>query len=175
MLKIIALVVVAAIAGVLIFATTKPDTFQVERSTTIKAPPAKVFALINDFKRWREWSPWEGKDPAMKRLYGATTAGPGARYAWEGNSAVGQGSMDITESMPPAKVVLKIDFVKPIEGHNTIQFLLEPKGEMTAVTWSMAGPAPFISKLMQVVMNMDKMIGKDFAAGLGNLKAATEK
>jgi uncharacterized protein YndB with AHSA1/START domain len=175
MLKIIALVIIAGVAGVLILAATKPDTFRVERSVNINAPPEKVFPLINDFKRWSEWSPWEKKDPAMKRTYGPTTSGKGAHYAWEGNSAVGQGSMDIIEAAPPSDVMLKIDFIKPLEGHNTIQFVLEPKGAATAVTWSMAGPAPFISKLIQVFISMDRMIGQDFEAGLANLKAAAEK
>jgi len=175
MLKTIALVVVVIIAGILIFAATKPDTFRVERSAAIKAPPEKVFALINDFKRWEAWSPWEKKDPAMKRTYGATTGGKGAHYAWEGNSDVGQGSMDIAESVPPSKIALKLDFIKPFEGHNTVVFTLAPKGDMTDVTWSMSGPAPFMSKVMQVFINMDTMVGKDFESGLANLKAAAEK
>jgi len=175
MLKTIALVIVVAIAGVLIFAATKPDTFAVQRSTSIKAPPDRIFPLINDFKRWDAWSPWEKKDPAMKRSYGPTTSGKGAHYAWEGNNDVGQGSMDITESVPPSKVALKLDFVKPFEGHNVVEFTLIPKGESTDVTWSMSGPAPFMSKVMQVFVNMDRMIGKDFEAGLASLKAAAEK
>jgi hypothetical protein len=175
MLKTIALVIVVAIAGVLIFAATKPDTFAVQRSTSIKAPPDRIFPLINDFKRWDAWSPWEKKDPAMKRSYGPTTSGKGAHYAWEGNNDVGQGSMDITESVPPSKVALKLDFVKPFEGHNVVEFTLVPRGESTDVTWSMSGPAPFMSKVMQVFVNMDRMIGKDFEAGLASLKAAAEK
>lgn len=175
MLKTIALIIVVAIAGILIFAATKPDTFAVQRSISIKAPPEKVFPLINDFKRWDAWSPWEKKDPAMKRTYGPTTSGKGANYAWDGNSDVGRGSMDITDSVPPSKVALKLDFVKPFEGHNTVDFTLEPKGEMTNVTWAMRGPAPFISKVMQVFCNMDTMIGKDFESGLANLKTAAEK
>jgi uncharacterized protein YndB with AHSA1/START domain len=175
MLKTIALVVVVIIAGILIFAATKPDTFRVERSAAIKAPPEKVFALINDFKRWDAWSPWEKKDPAMKRTYGATTSGHGAHYAWEGNSDVGQGSMDIAESVPPSKIALRLDFVKPFEGHNIVVFTLAPKGDITDVTWSMSGPAPFMSKVMQVFVNMDNMVGKDFETGLANLKAAAEK
>jgi len=175
MLKTIALVIVVAIAGVLIFAATKPDTFAVQRSTSIKAPPDRIFPLINDFKRWDAWSPWEKKDPAMKRSYGPTTSGKGAHYAWEGNNDVGQGSMDITESVPPSKVALKLDFVKPFEGHNVVEFTLVPRGGSTDVTWSMSGPAPFMSKVMQVFVNMDRMIGKDFEAGLASLKAAAEK
>ena len=175
MLKTIALVVVVIIAGILIFAATKPDTFRVERSAAIKAPPEKVFALINDFKRWEAWSPWEKKDPAMKRTYGATTAGQGAHYAWEGNSDVGQGSMDIAESVPPSKIALKLDFIKPFEGHNTVVFTLAPQGDTTNVTWAMQGPARFITKVIQVFCNMDSMVGRDFETGLANLKAAAEK
>jgi uncharacterized protein YndB with AHSA1/START domain len=175
MFKTIALIIVALVAGVLIFAATKPDTFRVERSIAIKAPPEKIFPLIDDFKRWDAWSPWEKKDPAMKRSYGAITSGKGAHYTWQGNGDVGEGSMDITESVPPSKVALKLDFVKPFEGHNLVEFTLVPKGGMTNVTWSMFGPAPFMSKVMQVFMNMDSMIGKDFEAGLASLKAAAEK
>jgi uncharacterized protein YndB with AHSA1/START domain len=175
MWKSIALVIVVIIAGILILAATKPDTFRVERATTVKAPPEKIFPLINDFKRWDEWSPWEKKDPAMKRTFSAATSGKGARYGWEGNSDVGQGSMDITESVPSSKVALRLDFVKPFEGHNTVEFSLVPQGETTRVTWTMQGPAPFITKVMQVFCNMDSMIGKDFEAGLAGLKAAAEK
>jgi hypothetical protein len=175
MLKIIALVIVAAIAGILIFAATKPDTFGVQRATSIKAPPDRIFPLINDFKRWDAWSPWEKKDPAMKRTWGATTSGKGAHYAWDGNGEVGQGSMDITESVPFSKIALKLDFVKPFEGHNTVEFTLEPKGDMTKVTWAMRGPANFMSKVMQVFVSMDSMIGKDFETGLASMKAAAEK
>jgi len=175
MLKKIAIVIAVLIAGVLIFAATKPDTFSVQRSTSIKAPPEKVFALINDFKRWDAWSPWEKKDPAMKRTWGAVTSGKGATYAWEGNSEVGQGSMEIAESIASSKVALKLDFVKPFEGHNRVDFTLEPKGDVTNVTWAIRGPMPYISKVVSVFCNMDSMIGKDFEAGLASMKAAAEK
>ena len=175
MLKTIALVIVVAIAGILIFAATKPDTFRVERSIAIKAPPEKIFPLINDFKRWDAWSPWEKKDPAMKRTYGSATSGKGAHYAWQGNSDVGQGSMDIVESVPSSKVALKLDFVKPFEGHNTAELTLQPKDGQTIVTWAMYGPSPFMTKLIGTFMDMDEMIGRDFAAGLTKLKTIVEK
>lgn len=175
MIKIIVIVVVALIAAVLIFAATKPDTFRVQRAANIKAPAEKIFALINDFKAWTVWSPWEKKDPALKRTYGAATSGKGARYAWEGNKEVGQGSMEITESIPSSKIALKLDFVKPFEGHNVVEFTLEPKGDVTNVTWTMQGSSPFIGKIMQVFISMDSMVGKDFETGLANLKAAAEK
>jgi uncharacterized protein YndB with AHSA1/START domain len=175
MLKTIAVVVALVVAGILIFAATKPDTFRVERSIGIKAPPEKVYALIDDFKAWPAWSPWEKKDPAMKRTYGPATSGKGAHYAWEGNGDVGQGSMEITNAAAPSKIELKLDFVKPMEGHNTVVFTLVPHGETTQVTWSMQGPTPFIGKIIHVFINMDKMVGGDFETGLANLKAAAEK
>jgi hypothetical protein len=175
MIKIIAIVVVALIAAVLIFAATKPDIFRIQRAASIKAPPEKIFAFINDFKRWDSWSPWEKKDPAMKRSYGATTSGKGAKYAWEGNKDVGQGSMEIAESVPSSKLTLKLDFLKPFEAHNIVDFTLAPTGDVTNVTWAMQGDTPYFAKIIHVFIDMDRMVGKDFETGLANLKAAAEK
>lgn len=175
MIKAILIGVAVLVVGVLVFASTKPDTFRVQRSATIKAPPDKLFPLINDFRTWTAWSPYEKKDPAMKRTYGAVTSGKGAVYAWDGNKEIGQGSMEILESSPSSEVRLKLDFVKPFEAHNIVDFTLRPEGDATRVTWAMHGPAPFISKLMQVFFNMDRMVGTDFEAGLANLKAVAEK
>ena len=169
MIKIIALVVVAAIAAVLIFAATKPDVFRVQRAASIKAPPDKVFPFINDFKRWEAWSPWEKKDPQMKRTFGDKT------YAWQGNKEVGEGRMEIVEAVAPSKVKLKLDFIKPFEAHNVVDFTLQPKDRGTQVTWAMQGDTPFLFKIVHLFMDMDKMVGKDFEAGLSNLKAAAEK
>jgi hypothetical protein len=174
-LGIIVLVIAALLAGVMIYATTKPDSFGVTRSTTVKAPPEKIFASINDFQQWRVWSPYENKDPAMKRTFGAVTAGPGATYAWDGNNEVGQGDMAIIATTVPTLVTIKLHFIKPFEGTNQVDFRLEPQGDSTRVTWDMRGPAPFITKLMSTFFDMDKMIGKDFEVGLANLKALAEK
>ncbi len=175
MFKKILIAIVLVIAAVLIFAATRPDTFQVERAATIKAPPDKVFALINDFPNWQAWSPWEGLDPNMKRTMGATTQGKGAVYEWEGNGDVGKGRMEIVESTPPSKVGIQLDFIEPFEAHNTAEFTLTPEGDGTKVTWAMHGPMPYISKLMTLFVDMDKMIGKDFEAGLAKLKSVAEK
>jgi uncharacterized protein YndB with AHSA1/START domain len=175
MFKKIAIALVVLIVAFLAFVATRPDTFRVERSAVIKAPPEKVFPFINDFKRWGAWSPWEKKDPAMKRTFGAVTAGKGAYYAWEGNKDVGQGSMEIAESSAPGKVGLKLDFVHPFETHNTVVFTLEPKGDSTSVRWAMEGPVPYVAKIIHLFLDMDKMVGQDFEAGLANLKAAAEK
>ena len=173
-IAIVAIILVIAIAVVLILASTKPDSFRVQRSLPIKAPPETLFALINDFHRWGNWSPWETRDPAMKRSFSGPSSGTGAVYAWEGNRNVGSGRMEILESSAPSKIVIKLDFFKPFEGHNTAEFTLLPRADATTVDWVMHGPAPFLSKVMQVFMNFDTMIGRDFEQGLANLKKAAE-
>ena len=175
MLKIFAAVVLVAVLAVLALAATKPDTFQVQRSTTIQAPPEKIFPLLSDFHRWPEWSPWEALDPAMQRSHSGAASGPGAVYAWDGNKAVGAGRMEVLATQPAQQVKIKLDFVRPFEGHNSTDFSLAPQGGATTVTWTMRGPTPFVSKLMQVFVSMDSLIGKDFEAGLAKLKALAEK
>ena len=175
MLKIIGIVIALAIAGILILAAMQPDTFRFERKSTIKAPPEKIFAILNDFKQWGLWSPWEKKDPAMQRNFGTATSGKGATYAWEGNKDVGVGNMEIAESTPPSKLAIKLNFVKPFEASNLVNFTLTPAAGGTEVAWSMEGKSNFISKIMYLFMSMDKMVGPDFEAGLANLKAVAEK
>ena len=174
-LVIIAVILAVAIAAVLILAATKPTTLRVQRSVSINAPPERIFSLISDFHQWVTWSPYEQKDPAMKRTYSGTERGRGAVYAWDGNKNVGSGRMEILDVSAPSKIVIKLDFFKPFEGHNTAEFTMLPQGDGTHVTWLMHGPANFMSRLIQVFMNLDNMIGKDFEAGLANLKTITEK
>jgi uncharacterized protein YndB with AHSA1/START domain len=175
----VAVALVVVIAGILIYATTLPDSFRVQRSASIKAPPDKIFALINDLRSWSAWSPYEKKDPAMKRAFSGAPSGKGAVYEWDGDKNVGKGRMEITEATPPGKIVIKLDFIKPFEGHNTAEFTMEAKGDNTAVTWAMYGACPYMAKVMRVVMapfmNIDDMIGNDFTAGLASLKATVEK
>ena len=175
MLKTILIVIVVLVAGVLGFAATKPDTFSVQRSTRIKAPPEKIFAVLNDFHRWTDWSPWERLDPAMKRTQSGAASGKGAVYKWDGNSKAGAGRMEIIESTAASKVGIQLDFIKPFEGHNSAEFNLTPEADATRVDWVMHGPTPFVSKVMQVFVSMDTLIGKDFEEGLANLKALTER
>ena len=172
---IIAVILAVAIAVVLILAATKPNKLRVQRAISIKAPPERIFSLISDFHQWLAWSPYEQKDPAMKRTYGGAERGTGAVYAWDGDGNVGSGRMEILETSAPQKIVIKLDFFKPFEGHNTAEFTMLPQGDATHVTWLMHGPANFMSRLIQVFLNLDKMIGKDFEAGLANLKTLTEK
>jgi len=171
----IALVIIVALVVMLIYASTRPDTFRLERSASVNAPPEKVFPLINDYKNWALWSPYENKDPAMKRTFSGAPAGRGAVYEWDGNKNVGTGRMEIVDTAPPNKIIIKLDFLKPFEGHNVAEFTMEPQDASTNVTWAMHGPVPFIGKILHLCFNMDKMIGNDFAAGLAKLKIAAEK
>ncbi len=172
---IIAIVVVVAVAIILIMAATKPDSFSVQRVIMVQAPPERIFPLINDFHQWGSWSPYENKDPAMKRSYSGAASGTGAVYAWEGNKNVGSGRMEILDASTPSRIVIKLDFFTPFEGHNTAEFTMLPQGDATNITWLMYGPLPFMGKIMHVFINVDNMIGKDFEAGLANLKRLTEK
>ena len=174
-IAIVAAVIALAIAIVLILALTKPDIFRVQRVATIKAPAETIFSLINDFHRWGGWSPWETRDPAMKRTFSGAESGKGAVYAWDGNKNVGSGRMEILDAVLPSKIVIKLDFIKPFEGHNTAEFTMLPRGAATEVTWTMYGATPFIGKVMHVFINLDRMIGKDFELGLANLKKAVEQ
>jgi uncharacterized protein YndB with AHSA1/START domain len=171
---IVAIVLAAAIAVVLILAATKPDSFTVQRAAVINAPAERVFPLIADFHEWRKWSPWEDRDPALKRTYGGAERGKGAVYAWEGNKNVGSGRMEILEANSPSQVLIQLDFLKPFEAHNIAEFTMLPQGNATSLNWEMRGPAPFMSKVMQVFMSFDKMIGKDFEAGLAKIKSSAE-
>lgn len=174
-MKIVLAIIVLALVAVLVVAALKPDTFRVQRRAAIKAPPEKIYPLLSDFQRWGAWSPWERKDPGMKRSFGGPKEGKGATYAWDGDKNVGQGRMEIVEATPPSRVALKLDFMRPFQAHNTVRFDLVPKGELTEVVWDMQGPVPYVAKIMHVFIDMDRMVGADFEAGLANLKSAAEK
>lgn len=171
---IIVAVIAAGLAGVLGAAARKPAVFTVSRSMDVAAPPQVIFPLIDDFRHWVTWSPWEKLDPGMKKSHTGSERGPGAVYAWEGNGKVGAGRMEITRTVPPSSVSIKLDFLRPFKASNTTEFTLDPVGDGTRVTWAMQGPSPFMNKVMSVFVNMDRLIGKDFEAGLANLKAEAE-
>jgi uncharacterized protein YndB with AHSA1/START domain len=174
MLIYIAIAVAVVLMGLLGFAATRPGSFQIHRSIAIQAPPTRLFDLIADFRNWSLWSPYEKYDPAMKKSMTGAPSGKGAVYAWAGNSKAGEGRMEILDAAPASHVSIKLDFLKPFEGHNTAEFTLEPQGSATRVTWAMFGPQNFMLKLMSIFVNMDSMIGKDFEEGLRNMKAAAE-
>lgn len=175
MIKKIAIGIVALIAAVLLFAAMRPASFRIERSLDIKAPPERIFALVNALYQWRQWSPWENIDPDMQRIFGGEFEGKGEIYEWHGNDKVGQGRMEIVDSVAPSRIVLKLDFLKPFEAHNMAQFDFVPVAGGTRVTWAMYGPSPYLARLAGLFKNIDGRVGKDLAAGLANLKAVAEK
>jgi len=169
------LVLVVLLGAAAAYVATRPDKYHVERSTTVDAPAATVFAQIDDLAVWREWSPWEKKDPAMKRTFSTPTAGVGASYAWEGNKEVGKGKMSIVASNPGEKVAQKLEMLEPFPSTAEISFTLKADSPTTTkVTWAMDGKHNFIGKAFSVVKPMDGMVGKDFEDGLANLKKVAE-
>ncbi len=173
MIKKIALGVAAIIAIILILASMQPNDFKVVRSASMKAPAEKIHPLISDFHQWDKWSPWEKLDPNLQRTHSGAASGKGAIYHWKGNDKVGEGQMEILDTTPNA-VNIKLDFLAPFEGHNKTEFVLDTKGDMTTVTWTMSGPANFLTKIMCLFFSMDKMIGPDFEKGLAQMKAVAE-
>jgi len=173
-IAIIAIVIAVAIVILLIYASTRPDTFRVQRTASIKAPPERIFPLINEFDNWTHWSPYEHRDPNLKRARSGPHSGKGAVYEWDGNKNVGQGRMEVLDSSPSSRVLIKLDFFKPFKASNTAEFTLQPRGETTDVTWAMYGPVPYFFKIMHMLCNMDKMCGRDFEAGLASMKARVE-
>lgn len=175
MAKKVLLVVAALIVVFVIVVATRPATFEIKRTGQINAPAEVVFAQVNDFKSWSAWSPWEQLDPGMKRTFNEVPAGVGASYHWASDKdGVGEGNMKITEAKPGEHLGIALDFIKPFEAHNRIDFDFAKAGEGTSVTWKMSGNNNFMAKAMSLFMDMDKMVGPDFEKGLASLKTVSE-
>ena len=175
MLTSVLIVTALLIAGVLIYAASRPDTLRVARSANIKAPPEQIFALINDYRHWTSWSPYEKKDPDMKRTFRGAASGKGAIYEFEGDKNAGAGRLEIVETSAPTRAAITLDMYRPCTGHNLIEFTLTPIGNSTNVTWAMQGHNAFMAKVFGIFFNFDKMIGGDFESGLAAMKHAAEK
>lgn len=175
MLTNILIVIAALILVVLVLAAMKPASFRIERTTTINAPADRVFALINDFHNWGNWSPWETIDPSMTRVFSGSPSGVGAIYGWDGNKKAGAGRMEISKSVAPSAIDLRIDFTRPFKANDIIEFRTDTRQGATRVTWVMHGSTAFMTKVARVFVNMDNLIGKDFDRGLANMKAIAEK
>jgi uncharacterized protein YndB with AHSA1/START domain len=173
-LRVVALIALVVLA-ILVIAAFRAGTLQIQRARQIEAPPDKVFALIDDFHKWKEWAPQDMEDPALKRTFSGPEHGLGAASEWSGSGNSGKGKMSIIESEPPKKITIKVDFVKPFEAHNVNEFTLEPVGASTLVTWQMRGTNAYFMKVMGIFVNLDKVMGKHFERGLDDLKIACEK
>ena len=170
----ILIVAVALILALLLMISMQPSDFRVTRSSIIKAPPAVVFGLVNDFHVWEAWSPWAKLDPNAKNAFEGSASGKGAIFSWAGNKQVGEGRMTIIDSQPPELIRIRLEFLKPFNCTNTAEFTFKPEGGGTHVTWSMFGRNKLIGKIFGLFMNMDKMVGKDFEKGLASIKATAE-
>ena len=174
-LLVLAALLVVGVATVLILAAMKPSEFVVERSIAIDAPPAAIYPLIADFREFQKWSPFEKSDPDMQRTLSGPESGVGSVYAWNGNSHAGEGTITIVEAEPSKSVTMDLHMTRPFGCRNVVLYSIEPEGDATRVTWRMSGPSPFMSKVMQVFMDMDKMCGDQFEEGLASLKTLAEQ
>lgn len=173
MLIKVVFVVAVALLAVVGFVATRPSDFTISRSRAVAAPPDVLHSYVNDFRKWVEWSPWEKRDPALKREYSGPPEGPSATYHWVGNSEVGEGRMTIIESTPGRSITIRLEFIKPWTATNTARFDFAPRGTGTNVTWTMRGEKNFMAKAVGLLMDVDKMVGTDFERGLAGLDAAS--
>jgi Polyketide cyclase / dehydrase and lipid transport len=176
MLKKVLIGMTIVLVGFAVVVAFQPAEFSVKRSATIAAPPADVFARVNDFRNWQAWSPWARLDPKSKVAFEGSTSGKGAVFKWSGNDKVGEGSMTIVESQPARQVRIKLAFVRPFESTADTVFDFAPAGSGTAVTWTMSGRNDnLIAKAFCLVMGgPDRMIGRDFERGLAQMKTTVE-
>lgn len=165
-----ALIVVVLVAVV----AMQPADFQISRSRSMKAPAAVPFGLVNDHHHWERWSPWEKLDPNSKKTYEGPDAGPGAIYRWSGNNKVGEGCNTITENRPNELIRMKLEFVRPFQCTNAVEFTFQPQQDETVVTWTMTGKNNFMGKAFGLIMNMDKIVGGEFENGLTTLSTIVE-
>jgi Polyketide cyclase / dehydrase and lipid transport len=170
----IGVAVLVLIVAVIAFIATRPTNSRIQRSAQINAPADVVFSIINDLRRWAEWSPYDKRDPNMKKTFEGPSAGPGAIYIWNGNSQVGEGRLTIVESKPGELVSMRLEFSRPFKCNNEVNFKIVPSDGGTRVSWIMDGKNNFIGKFMSLIMDMDKMVGTDFEHGLANLNTVAQ-
>ena len=171
MLNQVLLLLAIALTIFFAYVATRPAAFSISRTAVIPAPPANVFALVNDFRQWDRWSPWAKLDPNSKATFDGAASGVGAKFAWSGNNKVGAGNMAITESRPNELIKLDLNFTRPMTASNVTVFTFQPAGNGTRVTWTMSGNNNFVGKLFNVFVNCDKMVGGQFEQGFANLAA----
>lgn len=162
-----------SIALLLAIGLLLPRKYSVERSVEIAAPPAKIFPFIEDPRAWTKWTVWQQRDPQMKLTYRGPEKGQGAGWSWDSQTE-GKGSMEFTRVEAPRLLEYSLVFPE-FKMSSAGKLELAPSGGNTKVTWTNAGDLGGnpISRYFGLVM--DSMVGKDFRAGLDNLKALAEK
>lgn len=174
MLGTILIAVAVVLVALVSIIASRPADFQLTRSAAMAAPASAVFDQVNNFHNWEGWSPWAKLDPNMKATFDGAPSGEGAIYSWSGGNKVGEGRMTILESVPGERVLINLEFMKPFKATNKAEFTFTPDGDQTVVQWRMTGRNNFMAKAFDLVMNMDKMVGKDFEKGLASMKSVVE-
>lgn len=170
----ILLSVVAVLVVFLGYVSTREGKFNYERSGVIKAPAEKIFPYLSDFTRGGEWSPYEKVDPNMKKTITGNPAQVGHAMDFEGNSDAGSGRVEITKVVPNELVEIKLTMTKPMHAENIVTYKLTPESEGTRFSWAMAGDGGYMTKLISVFIDCEKMIAGQFETGIANLKSLIE-
>lgn len=165
----IGLSLVSLLVLFLIYVSTREGKFQYSVSRKLNAPIDKVFPYLSNIKLGSEWSPFEKVDPNMKKEY------VGSKLIFEGNKDAGAGSVEILKVVPNELVELKLIMTAPLKAENKIEYRVVPEDGGTRFTWSMSGDGGYITKLMTVFMDCEKMITDQFNKGMDNLQAIVEK
>ena len=157
--------VVAALIAVIGFLL--PRNIHVQRSVTIARPTSLIYATVNSFQLFPQWSPWQNLDPNMHQTTAGAREGIGAKLVWSGNDKVGSGTQVITASTPDQSVASDLEFGKMGVAKSTM--VMAPQASATRVTWMLdmdmgAGPIGRYFGLM-----MDGLMGKGCDTGLSRL------
>jgi hypothetical protein len=174
MLNIILIAVAVIVMLFVLVVATRPSEFRVTRTGRIAAPAEVVFENVNTLRKWETWSPWAKIDPNVTNTYSGPESGPGSSMAWSGNNKVGEGRMTIMDNQPHSVIQIKLEFLRPMKATNMAEFLFKTDGDQTTVTWSMSGKNNFMGKAFHLVVDCDKMIGRDFEKGLASLNSASQ-
>ena len=162
------------IIGLMVAAAMKPDTFRLQRSIAIDAPPESIFPLINDLHAHEAWNPFDKPDPATTKIHSGSPYGAGAVYEWKSKGPSGSGRISILQADPSSRIAMQLDMLAPLKASNEVVFTLAPVGGSTHLTWFMQGSVPYPAKIMHTLFNMDRMVGRQFEAGLATLKRIVE-
>jgi uncharacterized protein YndB with AHSA1/START domain len=162
------------IVGVMFaISTALPIDYRVTRSTTIAASASEIFPHVNDFHKWKQWTPWLDDDPAATVTIEGSP-GKDATYKWSGNNKVGEGKMTLIESEPNERVKVKLEFLRRMPATADAEFTFKADGDKTIVTWTITGERDLIGRAFGSVFGMDMMIGGNFEKGLARMKAVAE-
>ena len=168
LLGIVAALVLLVIGGGLLIS----PKFHIERSVQVQAPPDKAYALVVAPRRWKEWTVWNQRDPAMQVTYFGAESGAGSGWSWQ-SASEGSGKMTLTAAEPPQRIAYDLYF-PDFKTTSTGELRFEAQGGGTRVTWTMDGDMGANPVWRWLALFMGDLAGKDFDAGLGRLKTLAE-